>query len=877
MANLHHPILIFLAFVLYGNVTVVAQGAMGSTLVKEIDQSVISRYRVVVYLNEKIDLGTLEREIKQSQVPVKERPLLVKQALMDVATQSQSRLLEDIKSEFGQLSLTNADVQHLWINNCIVLWADQNVIDFIAFHPKVELVDLNSARKIKLLDPPRRVEAGSQRTPGTPEPGLIAIGADLMWSMGYTGKNRISYSIDTGVWPDHPAIDNQFMANYVPLDNAWFAYDSELPSDKTSDHGTHTIGTALGLDENTNDTIGVAFKAYYIATDPVATSLATVKPLTDFMFAFEWAFDPDGDPSTTSDIPDVINNSWGYDVPVDDELCESYASEMFTAIQAAGIANVMSAGNDGPGPMTIGIPHHISTGLVNTFSVGAVDAHNPSLPIAGFSSRGPTICDATGSLEIKPEVVAPGVAVRSAIRNGEYDSYQGTSMASPHVTGAVLLLREAFPNVSGEEILLALYNSAMDLGDVGEDNFYGNGMINVLSAFDLLALTNTPLPPDSTALDIAITDVTVPELDLQCGQALSPEITLSNLGTDVISEATITYSIVGESDHTLNWTGTLVGGNSETVVLDPITVSAVGMAELWVRSEINGSPAEADVINNNRIKRLNVRPEAEFPFFEDFEQGRLFDGSWMVRNEDAAITWDTVVAGGLNWNQYSVFMNFRQYNPKAGQNDELISPFIPLPASNTAQLKFDMSYSFVHSSFADSLEVLISTDCGSSWSGLYLKGGEELGLPDSITEGDNDFVPSDAGHWRTETVMLTGFEGEEILLSFKTSNYRGSLLILDNIRVFVSQDPAGIDLISQADVNIFPNPANTGFSVASDLSFDTDLLITDLTGRTLKRINGLSLSSNSVFISVSDLIAGTYLVRFQSGDNKMVRPLVIAR
>lgn len=855
----------------------VAQGAMGSTLAKEIDRSLERRFRVVVYLNHKADLSSLENRMKEDDVSVKDRPLLVKQALVDVASQSQSRLLEDINSEFGQNSLANADVNHLWINNCMVLWASESVIEFIAFHPSVELVDLNDARKIKLLDPPRRVESGTQRTPGTPEPGLIAIGADLMWSMGYTGKNRISYSIDTGVWPDHPAIDNQFMANYVPLDNAWFAYDSELPSDKTSDHGTHTIGTALGLDENTNDTIGVAFKAYYIASDPVATSLATVKPLTDFMFAFEWAFDPDGNPATTSDIPDVINNSWGYDVPVDDELCESYASEMFTAIQAAGIANVMSAGNDGPGPMTIGIPHHISTGLVNTFSVGAVDAHNPTLPIAGFSSRGPTICDATGSLEIKPEVVAPGVAVRSAIRNGEYDSYQGTSMASPHVTGAVLLLREAFPNVTGEEILLALYNSAMDLGDVGEDNFYGNGMINVLSAFNLLALTNTPVPPDSTALDIAITEIIVPELDLQCGQTLSPEITLSNLGTEMISQATVTYSVVGEPDHSLNWTGALAAGASETVVLNPITVSTVGMAELWVRSEINGSPSEADVINNNRIKRLNVRPEAQFPFFEDFEEGQLFDGSWMVRNDDAAITWDTIVSAGLNWNQYSVFMNFRQYNPKAGQNDELISPLISLPSSNTAQLKFDMSYSFVHSSFADSLEVLISTDCGSSWNSLYLKGGEELGLPDSITEGDNDFVPSEAGHWRTETVALSGYEGEEILLSFKSSNYRGSLLILDNIRVFVSEDPAGLGLMSNADVTIYPNPTNTGFHVESDLSFQTDLLITDLTGRVLKRIAGLSLSSNSVFVSVSDLIAGTYLIRFDSGNNKMVRPLVIAR
>jgi bacillopeptidase F len=877
MVNLHHLLLIFLAFVLYGNVTVVAQGLIGSTLNAELDKSVTDKYRVAVYLKEKANLEFLESQLKQNQVPVKDRPLLVKQALLDVTTSSQENLLDAVKAEFGPFSLLNADVQQLWINNCLVMWADEEMIEFIADHPKVDLIDLNTARKIKLLDPPKRSTSGSNRTPGAPEPGLISIGANLMWDMGYTGKNRISYSIDTGVWPEHPAIDNQFMANYVPLNMAWFAYDSELPSDKTSDHGTHTIGTALGLDENTNDTIGVAFNAYYIATDPVATSLATVKPLTDFMFAFEWAFDPDGDPLTTSDIPDVINNSWGYDVPTDDELCESYASEMFTAIQAAGIANVMSAGNSGPGPMTIGIPHHISTGLVNTFSVGAVDAHNTTLPIAGFSSRGPTICNVSGSLEIKPEVVAPGVAVRSAIRNGEYDEYQGTSMASPHVTGAVLLLREAFPNVSGEEILLALYNSALDLGDVGEDNSYGNGMINVLSAFDLLSLTNTPIPPNTSTLDLAISDIIIPASDLQCGQSLTPQIQLSNLGSELITDATIAYSIVGEAEHIFNWNGSLMGGTSETITLNPLSIENFGLVELWAKSSMNGSPIESDVINNNWVKRLNVRPESAFPFYEDFESGEFLDGTWMVRNEDAAITWDTIRTGGLNWNQYSVFMNFRQYNPKLGQNDGLITPVISLPSGNTAQLKFEMSYSFVHSSFADSLEVSISNDCGATWSSIYLKGGEELALHDSITDGDNDFIPSAENHWRTESVLLTGYEGDDILLNFKSSNYRGSYLIMDNIRVFVTEDPAGIGAVNAVDVNLYPIPANTGIYVNSDLSFLTNLKVMDLAGRTVKYIADLSISSNSTYLDVSGLPTGTYMVHFENDRNKMVRPLVIAR
>jgi hypothetical protein len=473
-------------------------------------------------------------------------------------------------------------------------------------------------------------------------------------------------------------------------------------------------------------------------------------------------------------------------------------------------------------------------------------------------------------------VVAPGVAVRSAIRNGEYEEYQGTSMASPHVTGSVLLLREAFPNVSGEEILLALYNSAMDLGEIGEDNNYGNGMINVLSAFNLLALTHTPTPPNSSTLDIAITDIVIPEADLQCGQNLMPQVQLTNLGSDIITEAIIKYSIVGEAEHTFNWTGTLAGGMSENVVLDAITIGSYGTVELWAKSSISVAPLESDPINNSWVKRINVRPESSFPFYENFEDGGLFDDTWMVRNEDAKITWDTIVAGGLNWNQYSVFMNFRQYNPKAGQNDELISPLIPLPGS-TAHLKFDMSYSFVHSSFADSLEVLISSDCGSTWSSIYMNGGEELALDDSITDGDNNFIPSEEHHWRTETVELNGYEGDDILLNFKSSNYRGSYLILDNIRVFVSQDPAGITEGNDVNLNVYPNPANTGFYLNSDLTFNSHVSVMDLTGRIVKSIGALSISSTSTYIDISDLISGTYLINVDNELNKVVRPLVIAR
>ena len=84
-----------------------------------------------------------------------------------------------------------------------------------------------------------------------------------------------------------------------------------------------------------------------------------------------------------------------------------------------------------------------------------------------------------GADSIKPEVVAPGVTIRTTSNGDAFANVQGTSFSAPYVAGLFLLLKEAFPTLSGEEIKLAIYNSATDLGILGEDDFYGNGLVKI--------------------------------------------------------------------------------------------------------------------------------------------------------------------------------------------------------------------------------------------------------------------------------------------------------------------------------------------------------------------------------------------------------------
>jgi subtilisin family serine protease len=375
--------------------------------------------------------------------------------------------------------------------------AKSNIINELMTRLDVAEMDLDALLE---LDRPEKVEGYVDGIESV-EPGLKIINAHLLWAQGITGQGRLVMGIDTGVQLQHPALQHKWRGNHVPSNQAWFDPISGSTSPNDCDnHGSHTMGTMVGWSPTTGDTVGVAIDAEWIAANTICSSPHT----SNSVAAFQWAINPDGDPMTITDMPDAISNSW-YDPDVSNE-CSGIYKTTLDAVEAAGIAVVFSAGNSGPGTSTITKPKNINTNNVNVMCTAAIDGASylggNTNPIASFSSRGPSLCGGIGSLLIKPEVSAPGVNVRSCNRTSGYVNYDGTSMAAPHVAGAVALLKQFAPNLTGKQILEALYNTAVDLGTAGEDNNYGMGLIDVYAAFLSLGT------PDSTVPD-AITDLSV--------------------------------------------------------------------------------------------------------------------------------------------------------------------------------------------------------------------------------------------------------------------------------------------------------------------------------------------------------------------------------
>ncbi|MHB8808431.1 MAG: S8 family serine peptidase, partial [Desulfobulbaceae bacterium] len=186
------------------------------------------------------------------------------------------------------------------------------------------------------------------------------------------------------------------------------------------------------------------------------------------------------------DAPDVVNNSWGFsDRPGE---CLPEFQPDIQALKASGIGVVVAAGNSGPNDATSVSPANYP----ESFGVGAVDWTGA---ITSFSARGPRPAECGGG--IFPEIVAPGEGVRTAdvtanSTNPEpYVTVLGTSFAAPHVTGAMALLLSVDPQLTVAELEAALVQSAVDQGDPGADNGYGNGLLDVGAAYN--RLTTFPL------------------------------------------------------------------------------------------------------------------------------------------------------------------------------------------------------------------------------------------------------------------------------------------------------------------------------------------------------------------------------------------------
>ena len=385
---------------------------------------------------------TLKAEADLTKV----KPEDVVDTLRDTSEKSQESLISFVerKVKDGEISEYNS----FFIINSIYIKGRAELIEKIARRSDVESIRLNhtiiSDKEENIKHKNTLAEAGVPWN-------LESIQADRVTK---TGKDIVVGIIDSGVNANHPELQDALLPggfkDFVDSSNT-------EPVDETG-HGTHVAGTILGR------TIGIAKDAKLI----VARVFNKEGEASDdgLLAAGQWILEKK---------PQVVNNSWG------GNRDDSFYDDIVKKWKAAGIVPIFSAGNTGSynagGEGSIGSP----ASLEDSFSVGALTKYDK---LAKFSLRGPSKL----TTKFKPEISAPGVNILSADYKGGYVLKTGTSMAAPHVSGAVALILEANRNLTVDKVEEILKTTATPLTDdhyISSPNMgYGYGKLNVFKAVE---------------------------------------------------------------------------------------------------------------------------------------------------------------------------------------------------------------------------------------------------------------------------------------------------------------------------------------------------------------------------------------------------------
>ncbi len=403
-----------------------------------------------------LEYGDLERVIKSATV----------QSQMDLR-EWVNRMVQTPMLQ-GEAPLSR--YKFFWNVNALMATVRPELVSELADREDVEYVMLD--RVIHLSHEPRAVveESSGEFTYGLERMGIPELRSKYP---GLTGAGVNVGILDTGLDASHPEFKGRQIVFRDFVGGKTEAYDDD-------GHGTHVAGTIggsgaggtqIGVAPQVNFTIGKILDGNGRGS------------LSGILRAMEWISDPDGNPGTP-DRPRVVSNSWGGG-PSRDLKTDPFFQAVQTWLQLE-IFPSFAAGNSGPRASSVGSPGCLPI----AFAVGATDEADQ---IASFSSRGPTKMTVDGKPEVfsKPDISAPGHDVISAAPGGGYAKMSGTSMATPHISGAIALILQLRPNAKVTEIRDLLMKTSLDLGSPGQDYSFGAGRVQMPKAVEVLLQSET--------------------------------------------------------------------------------------------------------------------------------------------------------------------------------------------------------------------------------------------------------------------------------------------------------------------------------------------------------------------------------------------------
>jgi hypothetical protein len=323
-----------------------------------------------------------------------------------------------------------------------------------------------------------------------------------------------------------------------------------------------------------------------------------------------------------------------------------------------------------------------------------------------------------------------------------------------------------------------------------------------------LLTSNACTPVDVKKKDASLKSIRQPAQRI-CTNSITPQITLVNRGSETLTSLTIHAVIDNGTVQNYNWTGSLATYAETNVTLSALT-TLEGNHVLSISTSNPNGAADEDTSNDAlSLDFIYYEPFAA-PVTEGFE-GLFPPQGWDIVNEDSGSTWEKTTSASKTGNAAVKIGNFG--NQVVGQRDYLRSPTVNIAGVDSAFVSFQVAAATytntsTQNNVWDTLQVLISTDCGQTYTSVYKKWGSSLITRSTATR--TAFTPG-INEWRYEEINIGSFIAQgEILVAFLNTNGNENDIYLDDINIrTVTVNPN----LKEAGFLVTPNPTSGQVSV----------------------------------------------------------------
>ncbi len=355
--------------------------------------------------------------------------------------------------------------------------------------------------------------------------------------------------------------------------------------------------------------------------------------------------------------------------------------------------------------------------------------------------------------------------------------------------------------------------------------------------------------------------------------------TIKNTGSSPLTSAKIYYKLASASTWTeKNWIGTVAPGQTQVVTLDPINITTAGQIQIIDSVGMPNGKTDLNTYDNNGSAVLTILSSdpVNIPLANDFE---TVNTNWVSYAGTGGYPLQRVNTGtsnplGYNGSQYMLYYPCYQL-PATVQPGYYILPKATLPAGSKA-LDFYVSYAQYQGNSGvsgDRLEVVYSTDCGTTWTRVWMQEKAELA---TVAPNNNAHRPSGNSSWAMKSIDMTNVPSGAYIAFRATSGY-GNDMFIDNINLRTGAAVSIEELMDASKLSLFPNPVANDLNVSLSMkkAESVTFSIVNALGQEVRTsVKDLNSGDQFITIDAAGLASGIYMLNIKTSEGAIAQKFV---